>query len=267
MTVPLVPNYPAIDINCCFSTGAENDPAPSKGLRTDLPFLKAEYARLDIIASVHSTYAAAKGGAFVGEENLRLHSLIREETALFQWVVIEPNDPSLLQQAEAMLRSPKVLGIRLPASTRRQSVADYADELLAFAEAQGAAVMVQPSHILEIVPFAEKYANVNVIVPQLCTERLDKECLAECIAQTSNLYTDTSGSPATLNNSLEYVVDICGADRVLFGTGGESLAFEKARVLLSTVSREAQKKILLHNALGVFPKLAAWLDSRKEVPQ
>lgn len=267
MTVPLIPNYSAIDINCCFTAGTGKALLPSKGVRRDFSFLKAEYARLNIIASAQSTCEAICGGACIFEENRCLHTLSGCEPALFQWVVVDPNDPASFRQAETMLRSPKVLGIRLPNTTRRRGIGSYADELFAFAGEQAAAVMVHPTHVPEIVTFAEKYPHVNVIVPQLCIERLDKECFAECIAQTSNLYTDTSGSPATLNNSLEFVVEICGADRVLFGTGGESPAFEKARVLLSTVSREDQQKILLYNALRLFPKLAAWLDRQKEVPR
>lgn len=265
MTVPMIENLPAIDIDCFLNAGTENDRVPSPGVRTDLPFWQAEYARLGVVASAHCTYAAAKGGPCVEEENLRLQELTKNDRSLFQWVAIEPCDPTSLRQAEALLRSPKVLGIRLPASTRSQSVAGYADELFSLAGEQNAAVMVQPAHIPEIAPFAEKYAHVNVIVPQLCTQRLDKECLAEHIAQTANLYTDTAGGPALLNNSLEFVVETCGADRVLFASGGESLAFAKARVLLSALSREDQQKILLHNALRVFPKFSASLG--KEVRQ
>ena len=64
---------------------------------------------------------------------------------------------------------------------------------------------------------------------------------------------------------LEFVVETCGAEKVLFASGGESLAFEKARVLLSVLSPEEQQKILLGNALSLFPELAGWLNSRKEV--
>lgn len=257
MTVPMIENIPAIDINCFLNAGTENDRTPSPGVRTGLPFWQAEYVRLDVVASAHCTYAAAKGGPCVTEENRRLRELIQTDRSRFQWVVVESHDPASLRQAESLLRSPQALGILLPASTHSQRVADFADELFALAEEQNAAVMVQPAHIPEIVPFAEKYAHVNVIVPQLCTQRLDKECLAEHIVQTANLYTDTAGGPALLNNSLEFVVETCGADRVLFASGGESLAFAKARILLSALSREAQEKILLHNALRIFPKLSA----------
>lgn len=263
MTVPMVENLPAIDIDCFLNAGTENDRVPSPGVRTDLPYWQAEYARLDVVASAHCTYAAAKGGPCVAEENRRLQELLQTDRSRFQWVVVEPHDPAALRQAESLLGSPKVIGLRLPASTRSQKVADFADELFALAGEQNAAVMVQPAHIPEIVPFAEKYPGVNVIVPQLCTQRLDKECLAEHIAPTSNLYTDTAGGPALLNNSLEFVVETCGADRVLFASGGESLAFAKARVLLSPLSRDEQEKILLRNALRLFPKIAANLG--KEV--
>ena len=263
MTVPMIENLPAIDIDCFLNAGTENDRTPSPGVRADLPFWQAEYARLDVVASAHCTHAAAKGGPCVAEENRRLQELLQTDRSRFQWVAAEPHDPASLRQAESLLRSPQALGILLPASTRSQRVADFADELFALAGKQNAAVMVQPAHIPEIVPFAEKYRNVNVIVPQLCTQRLDKECLAECIAQTVNLYTDTAGGPALLNNSLEFVVETCGADKVLFASGGESLAFEKARVLLSTLSREDQEKILLHNALRLFPQMASQLS--KEV--
>lgn len=260
MTLPTIPNYPAIDISCVFSIPGN---AASLGVRRDLPYLKAEYERLDVIASAQSTRTAAHDGLSILEENQRLHDLIRTESALFQWVVVDPCDQTSFLQAEAMLSFPKVLGIRLPFSLRRRNIAEYMDTLLAFAAEQRTTLMVLPVQLPQLVTFAEKYPGVNVIVPQLCTERIDKECFAEAISGLPNLYTDTAGSPALLNNSLEFAVGTCGADRVLFASGGESLAFAKARVLLSALSREDREKILLQNALRVFPKLSASL--RKEV--
>lgn len=263
MRVPEIPNYPAIDINCCFNVGTIHDRTASNGLRADLPFLLAEYDRLDILASGLCSYGAVSGMGDIRAENALVQERTDQNDGLFQWVVIDPNQPELLRQAEQMLDLPKVLGIRLPHSTRRSSIAQYADEIFALAKAHQAIVMVHPTHVPEVVLFAEKYPQVNVIVPQLCTERLGKECLVESIAGLGNLYTDTSGSPSTMNRCLEFAVSVCGADRVLFGSGGESLAFEKARVLLSALSPVDQQKILLHNALRLFPKLAAWMAHRK----
>lgn len=260
MTVPMIENLPAIDISCVFSIPGN---AASPGVRRDLPYLKAEYERLDVIASAQSTWTAAHDGLSILEENQRLHDLIRTENALFQWVVVDPYDQASFLQAEAMLSSPKVLGIRLPFSLRRRSIAEYMDTLLAFAAEQRTTLMVLPVQLPQMVTFAEKYPGVNVIVPQLCTERIDKECFAEAISGLPNLYTDTAGSIPIRNNSLEFVVETCGAEKVIFASGGESLAFEKARVLLSALSREEQEKILLYNALRLFPKIAANLG--KEV--
>lgn len=262
MPIPTIPNYPAIDISGLFSLRGE---ATSSGICRDLPFLQAEYARLDIIATAQSTFGAVCGGTAIPGENQQLQELTQTEDGLFQWVVVDPADPATYSQAEAMLSSPKVLGIRLPNSTRRSSIAHYGYSLFSLANLYGAAVMVHPTHVQEAVTFADKYPDVPVIVPQLCIERLDKPCFAECIAETPNVYTDTAGGPSVCNHSLEYVADVCGADRILFASGGESPAFEKARILLSPLSQEDQEKILLHNALRIFPKLAQWLDSRKEV--
>lgn len=261
-TAPTIPNDPAIDISCVFSICGN---AASPGVRRDLPYLKAEYERLDVIASAQSTWTAARDGLSILEENQRLHELICRESALFQWVVVDPYDRASFLQAEAMRSSPKVLGIRLPFSLRRRNIADYMDSLLAFAAEQRTTLMVLPVQLPQLVNIAEKYPGVNVIVPQLCTERIDKECFAEAISGLPNLYTDTSGNITTSNNSLEFVVETCGAEKVLFASGGESLAFEKARVLLSVLSPEEQQKILLGNALSLFPELAGWLNSRKEV--
>ena len=259
MTATLIQNYPAIDISCIFSA---HGTASSPGVRRDLPYLKAEYERLDIIASAQSTFEAAHSGLNIFEENQRLHDLLPTEEALFQWVIIDPGDSRLFQQAQRMLSSSKVLGVRLPFSLRHRDIAEYADELFAFAEENGAAVMTLPVQLPSLVTFAEKYPTVTVIIPQLCTERIDEECFAEAIAGFPNLYTDTAGNIAVRNNGLEFVVETCGADKVLFASGGESLAFQKARVLLSALSPEDQQKILLENALRLFPKLAAQI--RKE---
>lgn len=256
----MIQNFPAIDISCIFSHDAA---ASTPGMRRDLPFLLAENRRLDVIASAQSTYESARNGLSILEGNDLLHDLIHKESNLFQWVVVDPYDPASFRQAEALLASPKTLGIRLPFSLRRQNIEEYMDALFAFAAEQNTAVMVLPIQLPELATFAEKYPGVNVIIPQLCTERIDKECFAEAISGLPNLYTDTAGSIAVRNNGLEFVVETCGADKVLFASGGESLAFEKARVLLSTLSQEDQEKILLHNALRLFPQMASQLS--KEV--
>ena len=56
MNTPFFPNYPAIDLHCHFNSGAPGDVTPTKTHFRDLPFQQETYRRLNILASVQTTF-------------------------------------------------------------------------------------------------------------------------------------------------------------------------------------------------------------------
>lgn len=259
MTVPMIPNYPAIDLHCHFNSGAPGDVTPTKTHFRDLPFFQKTYRRLNILASVQTTYPSVMRSDGIFEENLRLQEMTQSIDNLFQWIVVDPRQPKLFRQAAELLTSEKALGIKIHPTNHGYSILEYGDAIFSFANDHRATVVMHPDRIADMVAFADKYPQMRLIIAHLDDE---EHVEAMAAAKHRNIYTDTSGGASVANNALEYAVEQVGADRIFFGTDSYAVPFQKGRILLSSISEEDKQKILLHNALREFPKLAAWWNTR-----
>ena len=253
MSIPMIPNYPAIDLHCHFNSGALGDAQPTKTHFRDLPFFQKTYRRLNILASVQTTYPSVLRHDGIFQENLRMQEMTRRIDNLFQWVVIDPRQPELFRQAEQLLTSEKALGIKIHSVCHGYSILEYGDAIFSFANDHHATVVMHPDRIADMVAFADKYPQMRLIIAHLDDEEHVEAMLA---AKHQNIYTDTSGGASVANNALEYAVETVGADRIFFGTDSYAVPFQKGRILLSSISEEDKQKILLGNALRCFPKLA-----------
>ena len=251
MTVPMIPNYPAIDLHCHFNSGAPGDVTPTKTHFRDLPFFQKTYRRLNILASVQTTYPSVMRSDGIYEENLRLREMTQSIDDLFQWVVIDPRQPELFRQAETLLTSDKALGIKIHSVCHGYSILEYGDAIFSFANEHRATVVMHPDRIADMVAFADKYPQMRLVIAHLDDEEYVEAMTA---AKHRNIYTDTSGSASNQNNIIERAVQKIGPDRILFGTDTYSAAFQLGRVAWADISGEAKKKILLDNALSLFPK-------------
>lgn len=198
------------------------------------------------------------------QENLRLQEMTQSIDDLFQWIVIDPpRQPELFGQAEQLLTSEKALGIKIHSVCHRYSILEYGDAIFFFPHEHHATVVMHPGRIADMVAFADKYPQMRLIIAYLDDE---EHVEAMAAAKRQNIYIDTSGGASAANNALGYAVEQVDADRIFFGTDGYSAAFQKGRILLSSISEEDKQKILLGNALRCFPKLDAWLNRQKELP-
>ena len=263
MTLPLIPNYPAIDLHCHFNSGALGDVEPTKNHFRDLPFFQKTYQRLNILASVQTTYPSVMRSDGIYEENLRLQEMTQHTDNLFQWAVLDPRQPELFPQVAALLKTDKVLGIKIHSVCHGYSILEYGDTIFSFANDHHAMVVMHPDRIADMVAFADKYPHMRLIIAHLDDEEHVEAMMA---AKHQNIYTDTSGGASVRNNALEYAVEQVGADRIFFGTDSYAVPFQKGRILLSSISEEDKQKILLGNALRCFPKLDAWLNRQKKLP-
>lgn len=257
MSIPMIPNYPAIDLHCHFNSGALGDAQPTKNHFRDLPFFQKTYRRLNVLASVQTTYPSVLRCDGIYAENLRLQEMTQSIDNLFQWAVLDPRHPELFPQVAQLLTSDKVLGIKIHSVCHGYSILEYGDAIFSFANDHRATVVMHPDRIADMVAFADKYPQMRLIIAHLDDE---EHVEAMAAAKHRNIYTDTSGGASVSNNALEYAVEQVGADRIFFGTDSYAVPFQKGRILLSSISEEDKQKILLHNALRAFPKLDAWLS-------
>ena len=263
MSIPMIPNYPAIDLHCHFNSGALGDAQPTKNHFRDLPFFQKTYRRLNVLASVQTTYPSVLRCDGIYEENLRLQEMTQSIDNLFQWAVLDPRHPELFPQVAQLLTSDKVLGIKIHSVCHGYSILEYGDAIFSFANDHRATVVMHPDRIADMVAFADKYPQMRLIIAHLDDE---EHVEAMAAAKHRNIYTDTSGGASVANNALEYAVEQVGADRIFFGTDSYAVPFQKGRILLSSISEEDKQKILLGNALRCFPKLDAWLNRQKKLP-
>ena len=259
MNTPFFPNYPAIDLHCHFNSGAPGDVTPTKTHFRDLPFQQETYRRLNILASVQTTFPSVMRSDGIYEENQRLREMTQSIDNLFQWAVLDPRHPELFPQAAQLLTSDKVLGIKIHSVCHGYSILEYGDAIFSFANEHRATVVMHPDRVADMVAFADKYPRMRLVIAHLDDEEYVEAMTA---AKHRNIYTDTSGGASAANHTLEYAVETVGADRIFFGTDGYSAPFQKGRILLSSISEEDKQKILLGNALREFPKLAAWWNTR-----
>lgn len=259
MNTPFFPNYPAIDLHCHFNSGAPGDVTPTKTHFRDLPFQQETYRRLNILASVQTTFPSVMRSDGIYEENQRLQEMTQSIDNLFQWAVLDPRHPELFPQAAQLLTSDKVLGIKIHSVCHGYSILEYGDAIFSFANEHRATVVMHPDRVADMVAFADKYPRMRLVIAHLDDEEYVEAMTA---AKHRNIYTDTSGGASAANHTLEYAVETVGADRIFFGTDGYSAPFQKGRILLSSISEEDKQKILLGNALREFPKLAAWWNAR-----
>jgi uncharacterized protein len=110
---------------------------------------------------------------------------------------------------------------------------------------------------------AETFPNITFVAYHLgIHDHLLSGAEAVVACRTGNLYLDTANPELAYRGLLESVVEVCGADRVLFGSDSPIHDPKAMRFAIehSNLS-DAQKELIAHkNALRVMPRLAAHLQ-------
>lgn len=241
-----------IDIHSHFNHGSPFDTPETMAHFRSLEHVKNGYDRFGIFYAGMSTFASVVyHPECVIEENEYLHKLVQETDWMYQWVVIDPRQKETYKQTDRMLKSPKVLGIKIHPSYHDYDILDYGDEIFSFAQERKAIVLMHPQHVLEMPKLADKYPEMKLIIAHLASiEQVE----AMASARHGNIYTDTSGSGCSLNNILEYAVERVGSEKILFGSDTYCLAYCYPRVALSDISMSDKENILWKNALRLFPR-------------
>lgn len=214
--------------------------------------LRKKYETVGIGSSCFSTYASVSDCARIPEENRFLHQFVQDTDWAYQWVVVHPLQPETFRQAEEMLKCKKAVGIKLHPKNHGYDILEQGDKLFSFAHELGAVVQMHPMANPHMPAFADKYPNMKLIIAHLGSNTFID---AVETAKHGNIYVDTSGSASVKNHILEHAVSRIGATHILFGTDTYSPAFQLARIAWADISEADKKRILLDNALELFPKL------------
>ena len=243
----------AIDIHSHFNHGAagdHNDPNFDMLSIPTLEFMKEENTRFGIGEVGYSTYASVLSSEYIAKENEYLKALSDNDKNIYQWVVVHPTQKETFDQAEKMLSSYKVLGIKIHSAMHGYDIRQYGDKIFSFAHEMKATVLMHPHKICDMLDFADKYPNMKLIIAHLGSrEHID----VIKAAKHGNVYTDTSGAMSSLNNIIEYATESVGSEKILFGTDTYSPAFQYSRVALANISQADKENILYKNAIRLFP--------------
>ncbi len=243
----------AIDMHCHYSHGVPGDAGDNEIYHTDVAFLKKERERLNVTECVFSTFSGVSRTDRIVEENEHTFALASSDAWLYQWVVIDPRQKNLYDQAERMLKSDKVLGIKIHPTCHRYSILEYGKEIFAFAEAMKTFVVMHPMEVAETVKIADEFPGMKLIIAHMGTRADDAYAIIN--SKCGNIYLDTSGIASSNNDVIERAVKVAGSEHIFFGTDTYSCVFQKARVLYADIPMADKENILYKNALREFPKL------------
>ena len=244
--------HPPIDIHSHFNHGSPFDCPETEIHLLSFEFLRSVYEKSGVKSVGFSTYGSVlKQCECIFEENEYMHELAKKEDWIYQWVVIDPRQKETYKQAEKMLTSPRVLGIKIHPSYHGYSILDHGNELFAFANTHKAFVLMHPQYISEMPAFADKYPDMKLIIAHLNSE---EHIDAVAKARHGNIYVDTSAGGIGINNVLECAIKRIGSQKLIFGTDTYSYAYQFGRIALADIPFEDKENILWKNATRLFDK-------------
>ena len=240
-----------IDLHTHCNYGSKYDCPGTELHKRDLLFLMEQYKALGISAGAFSYFSSLLSDKEIYEDNERLKAQSAQDARVYQWLVLDPRQEKLFSQIKAHICDKKVLGIKIHSPYHKYDIHEYADKIFSFANELKCFVLMHPDKPLEMVQYADKYPNMNLIIAHLGSmahiEAIEK-------AKNGNIYTDTSGSLSSQNNVVEYAVDRVGAEKIFFGTDTYDCGFQVGRIQYARICEKDKENIFYNNAKKYFQK-------------
>ena len=250
----MIQDVKAIDLHSHINHGTPYDSLSNEAniYKAEYDFLCTMYDRANIEKAVFSTFAAVLHTEPIIEENEYLHKLVLQNERAYQWVVVDPRQKETFEQADRMLDSKKVLGLKIMPGMHGYDIMEYGDSLFSFAAERKTTILIHPTaRAADECSFADKYPETKLILAHL--EGEGHVCFIRG-AKNGNIYTDTSGGASVNNNSVEYAVSEVGSSHIFFGTDTYASGFQRGRIEYAGISDEDKINILRNNALRVFAR-------------
>lgn len=242
----------SIDLHCHMNSGSAYDTKVHNLYYADFERLIEERNRFSIVATAMTTFSAVLSSREIISENQYMWNYAEHYDNVYQWVVVDPRDEESFHQANEMLKSNKVLGIKIHPPYHGYDYMEYADKLCSFADTHNTAMLMHPHNnerISEVVAIADNYPHMKLIVAHL---GFDEHIKAIDKAKNGNVYTDTSGSLSYQNNVIEEAVRRVGSEKIFFGTDTYACAFQYGRIHFANIPDRDKENILYRNALREF---------------
>ena len=210
---------------------------------------------ITVVSPLLSLMPRGKNDAAAG--NVEASAIVPKTPGLRQWIVINPLQPETYAQAEAALRQPTCVGIKIHPEEHVYPIRDHGKAIFEFAAQHRAVVLAHSgganSVPEEFIPFANALPEMKLILAHLGHMDVGDHTRQVRAIQAStqgNVFTDTSSSKSMLSGLIEWGVKEIGADRILFGTDTPLYfaAAQRMRVEQAEISDADRIKILSTNA-------------------
>ena len=229
--------------------GLKNDCPETEIHKRNFDFLMEEYKSAGISVGGFSYFSALLGTDEIYESNELLYKQAEKDERVYQWLVLDPRQDDLFLQIEEKIKGGKVLGIKIHSPYHNYDILEYGDKIFGFANELKCFVLMHPDKIPEMVRFADKYPNMNLIIAHLgSVEHVD----AIKSAKHGNIYTDTSGMASFNNNIIEYAVEKVGSEKIFFGTDTYACGFQRGRVEYARITDKDKDNIFYGNVKRCF---------------
>lgn len=234
-----------IDLHTHCNSGSPYDVPETDMHKRNFPFLMEEYKSAGISVGGFSYYSAVLHTEEIYEQNELLKAQAEQDERVYQWLVLDPRQERLFEQIRREIGGKKVLGIKLHSVGQKYDICEYGDKIFSFANELGCFVLMHPDKISDMVYFADKYPNMNLIIAHI-----HSPVYADVIraAKHGNLFADTSGGDSRSNNVIEYTVERVGSEKIFFGTDTYSAGFQAGRIQFARMSDKDKENILYNNA-------------------
>jgi len=220
---------------------------------------RATNTRLTVVSPLRALMP--RGNYDVVGGNNEAARVVAEHDGLLQWVVIDPREPRSFEQADAMLRSPKCVGIKIHPEEHLYPIVEFGEALFAFAAERRAVILThsgEPNSLPEdFIPFANDFGPVSLILAHLGhghDNDPSHQVRAIKAAKRDNVFVDTSSARSIMPGLIEWAVKEVGPQKILYGTD-TPLYFapmQRARIDQAEISNEAKAQILRGNAISLL---------------
>lgn len=216
-----------------------------KAVNNNYDYLRQMENGAGVEIMVASAFAATIDKSAVNDSNAYMLNLARSKENLYIWAVIDPNNKASFNSAREILESGKGVGIELLPKAHGYSLAEFGNELFAFASEYKTNVLLTLPEGEGVLEFANRYPAVNFIVAGAAFSEIEA-------ADHKNIYTDTSKGVldnAAFENKSDFVYS-----RLLFASNSIHAGAYRGRIEYSELSDENKEKILRLNAERIFGK-------------
>lgn len=234
-----------IDLHTHCNCGFKNDCPETEIHKRNFDFLMMEYENAGVSVGGFSYYSAVLGTDEIYESNELLFKHSNKENRVYQWLVLDPRRDKLFKQIAEKINGEKVLGIKIHSVCHKYDINEYGDKIFGFANELKCFVLMHNDKISEMIKFADRYPNMNLIIAHLGSV---DHVSAIKNAKYGNIYTDTSGRLSCENNILEYAVEKVGSEKIFFGTDTYACGFQKGRIEYARISEKDKENIFFNNA-------------------